>query len=378
MLGFDHLQLQQIWWIVISLVGALFILMSFVQGGQTLLATTARTELEKTLIVNSLGRKWELTYTLLVLFGGAFFAAFPRFYATSFSGAYWVWMLILMTFVLQAISYEFRKKPGNLLGSRTYEWFLFINGSLGLFAIGAAVGTLFTGGNFHISETNLITWGNPARGLEALLVPFNLAVGFLVVFLARVLGSLYLVNNLSEEGGLVDRLRNAAFNNLLAVLPFLLFILYRWITMTGYGYTENGEIILEKGKYFQNLLAMPVPGLGFLLAGLVLIVLGVIVTRFTRSTKGIWAGGPGAVLTGVALFLILGLNKTAFYPSRFDLQSSLTIENASSSLYTLSAMTLVALAVPFILAYVSYVWRLMNSEKISARDIENKKSHDFY
>jgi cytochrome d ubiquinol oxidase subunit II len=352
--------------------------MSFVQGGQTLLLTCPRSEGEKTLILNSLGRKWELTFTLLVLLGGALFAAFPNFYATSFSGAYWVWMFILITYVLQAVSYEYRKKPGNLLGARTYEWFLFINGSLGLFAVGAMVGTLYTGGNFIISENHLSRWGHPAHGLEALLVPFNLALGLLFVFLARLLGSLYLINNLSANGGLTERLRKSSLNNLLALLPFLLFILFRWRIMTGYGYTGNGEIILVKGKYFQNLLELPVPGLGFLLTGLILIAAGVLVARFSKSSGGIWMSGSGTVLTGMALFLILGLNRTAFYPSLLDLQSSLTIENASSSYYTLSAMTQVALAVPFILAYVCYVWRLMNAEKISTEDIEDKDSRDLY
>jgi len=238
-MNLDHLQLQQLWWIILSLVGALFLFMTFVQGGQTLLFTTARSAPERTLMVNALGRKWELTFTLLVLFGGAFFAAFPRFYAVSFSGAYWVWMLILITFVLQAVSFEFRSKAGNLFGARVYEGFLFINGSLGILALGAAIGTLFTGGNFLIDEFNLIRWGNPWHGLEALLVPFNVALGLVAVFLARVLGALYLVNSLRAEE-LTARLRRAAWKNLLPLVILIPFLLISWQTMTGYGYGESG------------------------------------------------------------------------------------------------------------------------------------------
>lgn len=370
----DHFQLQQFWWIILSLVGALFLFMTFVQGGQTLLLTTARGEQEKDLIVNSLGRKWELTFTLLVLFGGAFFAAFPRFYAVSFSGAYWVWMLILITFVLQAVSFEFRTKAGNLFGRRIYEGLLFINGSLGIFALGAAVGTLFTGGNFIIDDLNLIRWGNPWHGLEALRVPFNVAFGLLLVFLARVLGALYLVNSL-DAPKLTERLRRAAWKNLIPLFMVIPFLLLNWQKMTGYGYGESGDILAIPGKHLENLFSLGLFGIGFLIIGAALLAGGAGLARFTLSTKGIWLSGVGTILIGLATFFILGLNQTAFYPSLLDPANSLTIRNASSSRYTLATMTWVALAVPVILAYVAYVWRLMNSRPLSSDDMKKDPHH---
>ncbi len=370
--------LQVIWWLICSLVGALFIFMTFVQGGQTLLLTAPKDEEAKNLMVNSLGRKWELGFTTLVLFGGALFAAFPLFYATSFGGAYWVWILILLTFVLQAVSYEFRRKPGNFLGSRTHEIFLFINGSLGLLLIGTAIGTFFTGANFLLNDYNLVTWQHPLRGLEAAFSMFNVSLGIFLVFHARTLASLYLVNNLIHPE-LEGHLRTASLNNLLCSLPFLLYVLISLLTMTGFAVDPaTGLVNLEKGKYLHNLLAMPIHGSGFLLIGLVLVVLGVASARFTGKRSGIWMAGPGTVLVVLALLFTAGYNDTAFYPSLVDLQSSLTIRNASSSHFTLTAMSYIALAVPFVLAYIAYVWRAMDSGKMSASDISPDKGHDFY
>jgi len=373
----DLLQLQQLWWIIASVVGSLFLFLSFVQGGQTLLLTTAKNDLEKSMVLNSIGRKWELTFTTLVLFGGALFAAFPLFYATSFGGAYWVWISILFTFIIQAVSFEFRKKPNNFLGAETYEFFLFINGSIGMLLIGAAVGTFFTGSNFQLNDYNLVSWQHPLRGLEAAFNLFNVSLGLFLVFLARVLGAMYLVNNIDFTNpvlhDLEQRLRKGALTNLLLALPFLLYVLISLLVMEGFSIDPAaGTVFMEKYKYLHNLLAMPVT-LGLLLAGLVLVVLGVVTTRFSLKTSGIWFGGLGTVLTGLALFFIAGFNNTPFYPSKFDLQSSLSIVNASSSHYTLTAMSYVALAVPFVLAYIAYFWRLMDARKLSSGEISDPR-----
>lgn len=373
----DLATLQQIWWLIISVVGALFLFLTFVQGGQTLLFTTARSAEEKALVINSLGRKWELTFTTLVLFGGALFAAFPLFYATSFGGAYWVWMLILFTFVVQAVSYEYRGKPGNLLGARTYEIFLLINGSIGLLLIGAAVGTFFTGAQFSLNNFNWVTWHTPYHGLEAALNPFNLALGFLLIFLARTMGAMYLVNNIDHEQ--LDRhARKAAWFNFLWLLPFLLVVVGGFAFMRGYAVDPaTGRVFLEKAKYLQNLLAMPLVAL-LLVAGLVGVIYGAITTRFSERRNGIWFGGIGTVLVGISIFLTAGYHHTAFYPSTYDLQASLTIHNASSSHYTLTAMTYVALAVPFVLAYIAYVWRQMDSKKLTLDELNGEDANDMY
>ena len=372
-----HSQLQELWWIVVSLVGSLFVFMTFVQGGQCLLGSIAKTDRQKTLVINSLGRKWELTYTTLVLFGGAFFAAFPKFYATSFGGAYWVWIAILFTFTLQAVSYEFRKKEGNLLGSRVYEIFLFINGAFGILLIGAAVGTFFTGSSFQINAFNLGSWKHPLRGLEAAMVPFNLAMGLLLVFLARALGAMYLVNNIRHKG-IEENARSAAFRNFLCLVPFLLYILYSLLTMQGFALDPaTGVISLEKGKYFANLMAMPVVML-LLMAGILLIAGAAVITGYTDKRMGIWLAGPGTVFTCLAIFFLAGFNNTAFYPSIYDLQSSLTIYNASSSHYTLTAMSYIALAVPFVLAYIAWVWKLMDAKKIDASEFEGETAKELY
>lgn len=360
--------LQQLWWLIVSVVGSLFVFLTFVQGGQTLLLTLTDDEDEKTLMVNSLGRKWELTFTTLVLFGGAFYASFPLFYASSFGGAYWVWLAILFTFIIQAVSYEYRRKPNNFLGQAVYEKFLFINGSVGVLLIGAAVGTFFTGSNFVLNDYNLVQWTNPLRGLEAAFSLFNLSFGLFLVFLARVLGALYLANNL-DHASLVTRLKSSAFNNLLCALPFLLYVLFGLVTMDGFAVDPaTGVVSMEAGKYLNNLLQMPLV-LVLLLAGLVLVVAGVVINRFTPSVKGIWFAGLGTVLTCLAVFSLAGYNNTAFYPSKADLASSLTIYNASSSHYTLTMMSYVAIAVPFVLAYIAWVWRQMDGKKLSLDEV---------
>lgn len=372
----DHMVLQQIWWLLASVVGALFLFLTFVQGGQSLLWQVAKSDTEKALVINSLGRKWELTFTTLVLFGGALFAAFPKFYATSFGGAYWVWILILFTFIVQAVSYEFRKKEGNVLGAWTYELFLFINGSVGILLIGAAVGTFFTGSNFTLNDYNQVTWTNPLRGLEAAFSLFNLSLGLFLVFNARVLGSMYLVNNIdfSTLPEFEKRMRKACLVNLVCALPFLLYVLVSLLVVDGYGFDENGVVSMVAYKYLKNLLALP-HVLVMLLAGLLLVIWGVVLTSLKTSTKGIWFGGLGTVLVGLVVFFLAGYNNTAFYPSKVDLQSSLTIYNASSTHYTLTVMTYVAMVIPFVLAYIAYVWKLMDAKKLSITDVTDDKAY---
>jgi len=375
-------QLQQLWWIIISVIGALFVFLTFVQGGQSLLNSIARNDLEKSLVINSLGRKWELTFTTLVLFGGALFAAFPLFYATSFGGAYWVWVSILFTFVLQAVSFEFRKKPGNLLGARTYEIFLFLNGSIGILLIGIALATFFSGSSFQLDDYNQVLWQHPMRGLEAALSVFNVALGLFLVFLSRTLGALYLLNNIDFRLQLVKdmekRLRKAVSSNLTAAVPFLLYFIYSLATREGFAVNpETGEVFMESGKYMQNIMAMPLV-LFLLGSGLLFVVLGVINSLRPSVTSGIWFSGFGAFLVGLALFLTVGLNNTSFYPSTFDLDSSLTISNASSSHYTLTVMSYIALAVPLVLAYVAYCWRKMDLAKLSTGEVSDFRAKEIY
>jgi cytochrome d ubiquinol oxidase subunit II len=371
----EYATLQHLWWLLCSVVGALFLALTFVQGGQSLLWQVAKSQTEKDVVINSLGRKWELAFTALVVFGGALFASFPKFYSTSFGGAYWVWILILFTFVVQAVSYEFRKKPWNIFGSRVYEGFLFVNGAIGLLLIGAAVGTFYTGSNFQLSSSNFVTWTHPFRGLEAALSPsvssiFNIALGLFLVFNARTLGAMYLVNNLElgEVPEMETRLRSACWQNLSLSLPFCLLIVGSLLFMRGYGIVDaKGTIEVVSFKYLRNLLANPWL-LGLLVAGLGLLLFGGWKTAKTKETSGIWYGGFGTFLIGLTVLLLPAYNNTAFYPSKVDLQSSLTIYNASSSPYTLKVMTYVALAIPFVLAYVAYVWWLMNREKIKIED----------
>lgn len=382
MINLEYATLQHLWWLLCSVVGALFLFMNFVQGGQTLLWQVAKTDAEKGLVINSLGRKWELTFTTLVLFGGALFASFPKFYSTSFGGAYWVWMLILFTFILQAVSYEFRKKPRNIFGSTVYELFLFINGSVGILLIGAAVGTFFTGSNFTLDANNFVTWTHPFRGLEAALSLsiysiFNISLGVFLVLNARTLGAMYLINSITpgQAPEMEQRLRTACEKNCIYSLPFLGIVVVFLLLMPGYGIVdEQGTIAMVSFKYLKNLFANPWLLL-FLLAGLALELYAVWHTSRKGLNKGIWFGGLGTVLVGLTVLLLPAYNNTSFYPSKFDLQSSLTIYNASSSPYTLTVMTYVALGIPFVLAYIAYVWWSMDRGKISLEDTSDRASY---
>jgi len=370
----SYLTLQQYWWFLFALLGALFVFMNFVQGGQTLLFTTAKNDLERDLIVNSLGRKWELGFTSLVMFGGALFAAFPLFYATSFGGAYYVWMAILFCFIIQAVAYEYCKKPNNLLGTRTYELFMLINGSLGIILIGTALGTLFTGGNFVINDMNLSHWTKASYGLEAALNPFNVAFGLMLFFLARVQGALYFLDNIADEtlnrrNRIVVRYESAIF------LILFLYILFQILTMTGYSYDPATKIVTpEANKYLHNFMQMPLVTAMFAV-GVLLLLGGMAMGAFTQSIRGIWLSGIGTVLSVTALFLILGYNHTAYYPSLADMQSSLTIENSSGSRFTLTAMSYVSLMVPFVLGYIILVWLAMNKTPLTAGEVEQDPHH---
>lgn len=378
----DHTTLQQLWWLLCSVVGALFLFMTFVQGGQSLLWQVARSETERDLVINALGHKWELTFTTLVLFGGALFASFPKFYATSFGGAYWVWMLILFTFVVQAVSYEYRKKPWNILGSRVYEFFLLINGTVGILLIGAAVGTFFTGANFTLDENNFVTWQHSLRGLEAALdlsfaALFNISLGLFLLFNARTLGAMYLLNAIEFEVApeMEARLRRACWLNCCISAPFCLFIVVSLLFLPGYGIAE-GQTVVSKidYKFLHNLLANPWLLL-LLLAGLGLLGFSVWKTKTTATTRGIWGGGLATVLIGLCVLMLPAYNNTAFYPSVVDPQSSLTIYNASSSHYTLMVMTYVAMGIPLVLAYIAWVWRAMSKKKIGRDDLASKNAY---
>ena len=375
----SYFALQQYWWAIISLLGALLVFLLFVQGGQTLIYTLGKSETERTILVNSLGRKWEFTFTTLVTFGGAFFASFPLFYSTSFGGAYWVWITILFCFVIQAVAYEFRSKPNNIFGQRTFEVFLFINGALGTILLGTAVATFFTGSKFSIDFYNLTRvsdpvisrWETPYRGLEAALNVHNLSLGLTVFFLARILGILYFMNNV-DHAEILQRAKKSLLRN---TIPFLVvFLAFVGMLLTRKGFAVDhatGIISMEDFKYLHNLVQMPVVALMFL-AGTLLVLFGIYKSLLASSTKGIWFTGSGTVLVVFSLFSLAGYNSTAYYPSTFDLQSSLTIANSSSSKYTLVAMSYVSLLVPFVLAYIVYAWRSINREKITAEEIQSE------
>ncbi|MBQ1773097.1 MAG: cytochrome d ubiquinol oxidase subunit II [Prevotella sp.] len=371
--------LQQYWWFLISLLGALLVFMMFVQGANSLIFSLGRTPEERRMVINSTGRKWELTFTTLVTFGGAFFASFPLFYSTSFGGAYWLWMIILFTFVLQAVSYEFQNKLGNFLGPKTFQWCLIINGIIGPLLLGGAVATFFDGSNFIIEKGNLMDigssgpiisrWANASNGLDALLDPWNLIFGFAVFYLARILGILYVMNNVADENirsrGSV-RLVGCTVVFLILFLAFLV----RLLLKDGYAYSpETGLIMMEPVKYLHNLLEMW-PLLILLLIGVVLVLYGIAKTIWSKTyVGGIWPTGIGVVLTVLVLLLIAGWNNTAYYPSNADLQSSLTIENSCSSELTLRTMAVVSLLIPFVLAYIAYCWRSLDKKKIDKQEI---------
>ncbi len=369
----SYLQLQEYWWFLIALLAALFVFMNFVQGGQSLLWSLAKNEDEKDLIVNSLGQKWELGFTTLVMFGGALFAAFPLFYATSFGGAYYVWMAILFCYIIQAVAYEYRKKPNNVFGEKTYETFLFINGSLGIILVGTALGTLFSGGNFVVNSMHLSHWTKSSYGLEAVLNPFNVAFGFMLFFLARIQAALYFINSVDDEN-IIKRAKIVLKYESIIFLILFAYVAYSIFTMTGYTYDPITKVVSKEPlKYLHNLLAMPIVT-GTLGLGVVLLLSG-IVAGLKQSAKGIWLSGIGTVLVVIALFLILGYNHTAYYPSLANMQSSLTIENSSGSRYTLVAMSYVSLIVPFVLSYIIWAWRAMNSKKMTIEEIKNDPHH---
>jgi cytochrome d ubiquinol oxidase subunit II len=366
----SHLFLQHYWWIIVSLLASLLVFLMFVQGGQSLIFSLPKSDLQKTMIVNAMGRKWEFTFTTLVTFGGVFFASFPLFYATSFGGAYWVWIAILFSFTIQAIAYEFRSKPNNVFGQKTFDFFLFLNGSLGPFLIGAAVATFFTGSRFSLGIMNQVKWATPWYGLEALLNIRNLALGLAVLFLSRINGLLYIINTIDDEALIKISGKKLILNS----IPFLFFFLFFIISLLlSTGFADNpstGIVTTEKFKYLHNFIQMPLV-LIFFLAGVVVILYGIGISIIRNSVKGIWFTGTGTVLAVFSLFLVAGFNGTSFYPSSYDLQSSLTIRNASSSLFTLKTMMYVSFIIPFVLAYIWYAWRAINITRITEKEMKS-------
>lgn len=374
--------LQHYWWFLIALLAGLLIFLSFVQGGNALIFLVGKKEDERQLIVNSTGRKWELTFTTLVTFGGAFFASFPLFYSTSFGGAYWVWILILITFVLQAVSYEFQSKAGNILGKNTFRAFLTINGCLGPLLIGTAVGTFFTGSNFIVNKDAVMDVGSPTisrwcsswHGLEAVTVPFNVEFGLMVMFLSITLGALYMINNISDES-VNKRLRKSIIFSFIGFLIFFIAVVINFIVMEGFAVDENGVVSMEKGKYINNYLEMPLV-MAMLLIGAILLVVAVALTLFKKGyNRGIWFAGPGTILAVISLFLIVGYNGTAYYPSVADIQDSLTLSNSCSSEFTLKTMAIVSLIIPFVVAYIAYFWRQMDKKSITKEELENSEKY---
>ena len=386
--------LQYYWWFLVSLLGALLVFLLFVQGANSLIFSIGHTPEERRLLINSTGRKWEFTFTTLVTFGGAFFASFPLFYSTSFGGAYWLWMLILLSFVLQAVSYEFQNKLGNLLGTRTFQGFLVFNGIVGPLLLGGAVATFFNGSNFIVSKDLLIgqsagaaltpvisRWANASNGLDALLDPWNLIFGFAVFFLARVLGTLYIINNVRDEA-ILPRARRQLLTATVAFLIFFLAFFIRTLLKDGYACDPaTGVIFMEPYKYLNNFLSAWYL-LVLLLVGVVLVLLGIVKEAFNLHfsflvlpPSGIWPTGIGVVLTVLALFLCVGWNDTAYYPSNTDLQSSLTLANSCSSEFTLRTMAWVSLLIPFVLAYIVYAWRAIDSKPIDHQEIAEGEAY---
>ncbi|WP_088654432.1 cytochrome d ubiquinol oxidase subunit II [Geofilum rhodophaeum] len=371
----SHLALQQYWWLIISALGAALVLLMFVQGGQTLFATLSKNKEERSMLINIMGRKWEFTFTTLVVFGGAFFASFPLFYSTSFGGAYWAWMILLFAFIIQAVSYEYRSWPDNFLGSRTYETFLFINGMIGTFLVGVVVASFFTGSSFSINDMNQSFWQSPLRGIELLFNLHNLSLGLAIFFLARVLGLLYFINSIEGEEELSARMRKSLLRNAVPFLVFFLVFVIWLLLRDGYAVNpETGEIFMQANKYFINFIEMPVVLLLFV-AGVALVKWGIFISTFKAANNGIWFSGSGVFLTVFSLLLVAGFNNTAFYPSSYDLQSSITIMNGSSSHFTLTVMSYVSLMVPFVVAYIWCTWRAINRHKMNRKELESKDSH---
>ncbi len=374
--------LQSYWWFLISLLGALLVFLMFVQGANTLIFCLGKTPEERRLIINSTGRKWEFTFTTLVTFGGAFFASFPLFYSTSFGGAYWLWMIILFSFVIQAVSYEFQNKIGNFLGVKTFQVCLIINGIVGPLLLGGAVATFFDGSNFLIDKGNLMDglqpvisrWANASHGLDSLLDPWNLVLGVAVFLLARILGILYFKNNIAHEAILERCTKQLPKNAVLFLVFFVAFLIHVLVKV---GYTDQGSmgIYEEDMKYLHNLIEMPVL-IPILLIGVGLVLWGIFwSSRSTAYSKGIWFTGIGTVLTVLVLFLLAGWNHTAYYPSLADADSSLTLANSCSSEFTLRTMTYVSFLIPFVLAYIIYAWRAIDKKRITQEEIEKEESY---
>lgn len=378
----DYIFLQQYWWFLIALLGGLLVFLLFVQGGNALIFFAGKDEAERELIINSTGRKWELTFTTLVTFGGAFFASFPLFYSTSFGGAYWVWILILITFVFQAVSYEFQGKAGNLLGKNAFRTFLTLNGCLAPLLIGTAVGTFFTGSQFMVNKSavgniaapTISSWANNWHGLEAVAEPFNVGFGLMVLCLAISLGALYMINNINNDK-LAAQLRRSLLISFVCFVLLLVFILVKLLTMDGFAVDAEGVVFMEKYKYLHNFLQMPAV-LAMFLVGAVLLVAGVVLTLVKQSFKrGIWLAAPGTVLAVMALFMVAGYNNTAYYPSTYDLQASLTLTNSCSSEFTLRTMAVVSLIIPFVVAYIAYFWHKMDKKSLTTEELNNSEKY---
>ncbi len=373
----SYIFFQNYWWFIVSLLGSLLVFLMFVQGANSLIFSLGHTAEERRLVVNSTGRKWELTFTTLVTFGGAFFASFPLFYSTSFGGAYWLWMIILFSFILQAISYEFQNKMGNIFGVTTFQWFLIINGIVGPLLLGGAVATFFDGSNFVVDKMNITNhfqpvishWANGSNGLDALLDPWNLIFGLSVMFLARVLGVFYIINNV-EDDAIRTRGRRQLLLNTIPFLVLFLTFLVRTLVKEGFAVNpETGNIYMEPYKYLTNFIDMWYLVV-VLLVGVVLLLFAIGKTLLCKKyIYGIWFAGTGVVLVVLALLLNVGWNNTAYYPSNADLQSSLTLSNSCSSLFTLQTMTIVSILVPFVVAYIAYVWYLMDRKKIDKKEL---------
>ena len=380
-----YIFLQHYWWFIVSLLGAILVFLLFVQGGNSLIFCLGKTEEQRKMIINSTGRKWEFTFTTLVTFGGAFFASFPLFYSTSFGGAYWLWMIILFTFVLQAVSYEFQSKAGNLLGKTTNRAFQVINGVVGPVLLGGAVATFFTGSEFYINKGNIAdtvmpdisSWANAGHGLDALLSPWNVVLGLAVFFLARIQALLYFINNI-DDAEIVKRSRKHLGIETALFLVFFLVFLVHLLLADGFAVDpETKEVYMQPYKYFMNLVEMPAVS-AVLLAGVAGVLYGIVRTILAGTwKKGIWFCGTGTVRTVLALLLCAGWNNTAYYPSVADLQSSLTIANSCSSPFTLEVMSYVSILVPFVLGYIFYAWRALDLRKISGEEMQEKDTHAY-
>ena len=371
--------LQHDWWFLVSLLGALLVFLMFVQGANSLIFSLGHTPEERRLVVNSTGRKWEITFTTLVTFGGAFFASFPLFYSTSFGGAYWLWMIILFSFVLQAVSYEFQNKLGNIFGAKTFQWFLVLNGIIGPVLLGGAVATFFNGSNFVVNKMNITNslqpvisqWANGSHGLDALLDPWNLVLGLAVMFLSRILGTFYIINNVNDAA-IQERSKRQLLVNTVPFLVLFLSFLIRTLLKDGFAENVNdGSIYMEPMKYLNNFVTMWYL-LVVLLVGVLMLLYALGKTLFTKNyTKGIWFAGIGVVLVVLSLLLCAGWNHTAYYPSNIDIQSSLTISNSCSSLFTLQTMSVVSILVPFVVAYIAYVWYVMDKKKLDKEELKD-------